>query len=122
LYQHPLQQQHQEKTPEMDKSAAKPTGPTPRKPETAQTSPKSKAERAESTPPPRSTPKTDKRNVKRSSALMAAVLLILLAILAVTVSNSMGIIDISLLLSYFGAGHEQATKAPIPEETTGEAL
>ena len=106
--------QHQTKTPEIEKGAAKPAGPTPRKPETAQTSPKSKAERAESTPLPRSTPKTDKRKVKRSSARMAAVLLILLAILAVTVSNSMGIIDISLLLSRFGSGHEQATEAPIP--------
>ena len=111
----PGRSQHQTKTSEIKKSAAEPAGPTPRKPETGQTSPKTKAESAESTPPPRrSTPETDKRKGKRSSALMATVLLILLAILAVIVSNSMGIIDSSLLLNYFKSGHELATKAPIP--------
>jgi hypothetical protein len=106
--------QHQTNTPEIDKSAAKPPGPTPRKPETAHARPKFKAERAESTPLPSSTPETGKRKVKRSRALMAALLLILLAIIAVAVSNSMGIIDISFLLSRFGSGREQVTKAPIP--------
>jgi hypothetical protein len=110
----PERLQHQTKIPEIDKSAAKPAGSTPRKPETAQISPKSKAERAESTYRPSSRPKPDKRNVKRSSALMAVVLLILLAIPAVIVLNSTGIIDISLLLSYVGSGQEQATKALTP--------
>ena len=105
--------QHQTKTREIEKGAAKPAGPTPRKPETAQRSAKTKPERAESTPPPRSTPKLEKRKVKRSIAPKAAVLVLLLAVLVGTVSSYMGIIDISVLLGYFGSVHELATKAPI---------
>jgi cell division septation protein DedD len=110
----PGRSQHQTKTSETVKSAAKPAGPTSRKPKTAQTSPKPKSERAESSFPPKSTPKTDKKKVKRSRTLRARALLILLAILAVIVSNFMGIIDVSLLLNYFKSGRELATKAPIP--------
>jgi len=104
----------QTKTSEKERIAAKPTGHAPRKPETGQTNARSKAEKQESTPLPRGTPKTEKKNVKRSVALRAAVLLILLAILAAAVSISMGIMDFSSLLGYFGSSHEQVTKAPVP--------
>jgi len=113
----PGRRQHQTKTPEIKKSAVKGAGPpTPRKLETAKTPLPVKSERADSNPPPKGMSKTDKKNVKRSGAPKAAVLLVLLAILAGIVSNYMGIIDISLLLNYFGFGPQQVVQAPIPRK------
>jgi len=116
-------QQRQEKPPDTHTRPVQPTTPLPRKPQNAirpapvqtegeATGLRSRGEKPQGTPQSRSPLKTDKKASKRSAVPKAALLVILLVALAGAVLSYVGIVDISLVLNYFGLGHEQAAQAP----------